>query len=185
MKIAELQQLADFLRTPAVSSHFNLNSWIRIDRDYRPDPDNSKSQICWEELHDTFLGHLCPTNKPLECNTAACALGWAPTLFHKQGLYLEEGSGQVVYIQRDKEPVQEYYDFDAGAQFFEITEEQSRLLFDPEAYREYKSEDLTDYYYVDPTSAQVADRIEWLIANPTEDIDLYTPEHTTLCLEKA
>lgn len=87
---------------------------------------------------------------PEFCSTASCALGSASLLpwFRRRGLVpeIEQYSVRFKY----------YYDFEAGAKFFGITEDESYYLFDPH-----------DYYNVDMphkiTPSMVRKRVDRLI----------------------
>ena len=120
------------------------------------------------------------------CNFAGCALGWAssdPT-FRKMGLFPSiEGLGTIYYENTTFE------DFDAGAAFFFLTDEESSFLFDPEYYypgyyRRGNYPGTTEDMYLSPhknedgiiqdsddiTPDLVIKRLEWLINNNLERV---------------
>jgi hypothetical protein len=68
-----LLQLADFLKQPTPSTHFDFGTWVGIDWAGKPD---------------------------LSCGTSACALGWSTVLFpHLLSLVkTAQGVGRVEYV---------------------------------------------------------------------------------------
>jgi len=73
------------------------------------------------------------------CGTAACALGWAGHIpsFKRAGLKTkpDEYGGSVIY---DNGVNMKFYNFAAGREFFDLTDEQASNLFSPGSYENGK-----------------------------------------------
>src|SRR3990167_9354732 len=71
------------------------------------------------------VGKKC---KRLNCKTAACAVGWCPSVFPR--VFKWNDNGSVVSVKDENE-----YDFLVAERFFCLAEYSSTYLFRPESYR--------------------------------------------------
>lgn len=109
-----------------------------------------KNLSCMLKNHDQIFNQDQVTGEPVKfnigtwqtknaCGTAACALGSAALFppFAKKGLKLEcyrEGyGGEKIFSIKYKN----FSQYRAGSEFFGISEEESRYLFNPMAYEDY------------------------------------------------
>lgn len=156
MNVERLKALSDFLRTPLVMSHFDIETWVSVedDKDYNG---------------GDFHRYLNP--KKLHCGTTACALGWACTLFRGEGIHLNRYG-----LVRMKDQCYKC-SYKVGAEFFDVPLNISQWLFNPDSY--YPALDETGTWDVDDlTSEEVADRIDYLLEHGVQGVrDRGFPAH--------
>lgn len=130
MNTQRLQQLADFLKT-VPTEKFNLAQWRQI-----------------------RAGRITATDDQLKsnCNTQACAIGWACLMpeFQKEGLKFAPAdyaysSGYPVYNN--------FINWRAVQAFFDLSFSQAQFLFS------------SDFYPVSANPKHVIDRINFIIQN--------------------
>ena len=88
------------------------------------------------------------------CGTSACALGWAALepAFQVEGLAIRNFGGAGVPVFNRE------LGYNAGADFFDVSHENSLWLFDPEQYTENRE------YWAKIPAADVAARVRELLA---------------------
>lgn len=108
MNKKRLLKLADFLENEVPTEQFDMHNWWEED--------------WWEEEGEEV------------CRTAGCALGWATKIpsFKRAGLHLDKYGDYFVPKFGEQE------DFDAGADFFGLTEGQAMHLFESSTYASYR-----------------------------------------------
>lgn len=128
------------------NSLFNLSYWVGDSKGLT----NKEDHIQAPEQKDLSSLDF------VKCGSACCALGWAAVdpLLSSQGLYLKKAVGFGHDVIRFKESK----NYEAGARFFDITERQSKYLFDPESF-------MYDSLILDNDG------------NTLYDSDLITPQH--------
>lgn len=143
-----LLRLADLLEADAANPNgvkFNLDNWAQ---DARFDP----LQVLYDPVNTTEI--------PLDCRTAACAIGFAALsgAFKDEGLAWKiSGSGYLIPTFK----VRNRHDdegFDAAASLFEINYRQAEYLFAPDCYVPTKGRG---------AELAVADRIRAFVNKPT------------------
>lgn len=117
MRKNRLRKLAKFLREKVPLKKFDMGEWADLDF------------------------------KPNKCGTAACAAGWATTIFRKQGLRLNNGS-----LGNPRPEYKGDFGIDSLVKFFDLKETQARYLFFNSYYSKFSA-----------TPKIVARRIEDLI----------------------
>ena len=83
------------------------------------------------------LGIVAMDVREGKCCSQGCAMGWMPTVFPKSGLLLKLEDGYewpIVLINKKTNKI----DFEAAADFFDITINISERLFDPYYYDRQK-----------------------------------------------
>ena len=68
-----------------------------------------------------------------ECGTAACCLGWTPSVFPRSGVELVRNSNDPDYYELELR-YESLEGFAAGALFYSLTEDETEYLFEPSQY---------------------------------------------------
>jgi hypothetical protein len=108
-----LAKLANFLRHD-----------VRLIKTCRQSADFKFDLRAWASADKIGLGRA-------RCNTSACAVGWATTIFRRQGFKLEAASPvnrNIVPVYKDKR------NWEAVQEFFAISDAESSQLFSKDAY---------------------------------------------------
>lgn len=158
MNTERLLILADALETRIPADRFDLRFWRESDT-------------------DTYVGPTTTDEALIRgCGTSACAVGWACALpeLQAQGLTWDVERGIPIFSGLSEETLKQSEDSGAKAyfiawgsvrEFFEIDRKTADYLFDLDAYQ-------NDADFIDPTPANVAARIRWLVDGgviPDED----------------
>lgn len=117
---------------------FNMNMWACL-----PKTEVEKVEKCTNEIREAYEDEYglrdeeeCGIVPPNVCATAACALGTGalyPPLFD-QGLRLIFTTNNIDETLVAAPYFNGYFDFRAGAEFFDITESAAEFLFEPGNY---------------------------------------------------
>jgi hypothetical protein len=109
---------------------------------------------CGEEFN---MGKWWNEREDLECGFAGCALGWAVSdpVFNKMGLHIRQSyiSHAIGY---DNGKGSYSVDYEAGAELFELSEEESDFLFCPDSY---VTEDCPSEFYTVVHTLEGEDKI--------------------------
>lgn len=128
-----LLKLADALEKIS-KKHFDLDVITKRDHNYISDPENPNNGMSDKDFVDTLkeIGK----GKKFECKTAACAVGWCPSVFPRTFKWNEEGD--VVNKKTGRED-----DIYIVNDFFSINSDQADYLFLPGEY--HTSEEKLQY----------------------------------------
>lgn len=143
-----LVKLANFLLTEVPNDNFCLADFFRLIYS-----DNSASSTLINELNNHNRQYIVASDI-YNCNTTACALGWACAIpqFRRAGLKASINDQYSLTVN-----YKNYVFFEAGQKFFGISPIESYWLFDPGQYSQSSSYNITKY--------DVVKRIKQLLKN--------------------
>ena len=165
---SRLLTLANFLKSEVCAEEFDMDVFGRaVAEESEPEVKAEGISIGCNQLLQ---------RKTIECNTSACALGWATSVFPSQmcmrwngdvdDLIERDRLDGTVQMKDDGVWQDVFYDDDLVQNFFGLTEAECEDLFGPDDPGEY-DDDTNEYINIPPktTPKQKAKQIEKLCAS--------------------